>query len=346
MMRSAKQIFLFLITFTFTLLICEFFFRTSFVAMVSSSDFYNDIGRGNRSGLTYVYFNEGFGIGKYNKYRYLGEDVTPEKDPNTLRIALLGDSYIESFQVFERHYFGNIIEEELSGRIPNRKIEVLNFGRSGFDIGDVYAYHNTFVQKFDPDFVVYILSNDDLFPKNPDPLLPKVKIINDSLTINFDFDAGQIAAFENSKFFIHNFSIFQMMNSARKKAAKTPILPVLFEKCYNWLKPESVEKNSSDKKAFQLDPITKMIFEKLDQERVIVVNSDYEKFPEEILGICLERKLKFIDLSVILNSYFESGQDLNYWKSTGRRGHWNHKGHIVIGKFLSDQFKRMIKEPE
>jgi hypothetical protein len=89
-----------------------------------------------------------------------------------------------------------------------------------------------------------------------------------------------------------------------------------------------------------------MIFEKLDQERVIVVNSDYEKLPEEILGICLERNLKFIDLSVILNSYLESGQDLNYWKATGRRGHWNHKGHIVIGKFLSDQFHRMIKDPE
>ena len=148
-----------------TLAIIELFIRMANISMVSSTEFYDDIGRGTRKNLKYLYFNEGFGIGKFNKYRYIGEANPPDKADDIIRIALMGDSYVESFQVFERDYFGNIAESILNKEYLNIDFEFLNFGRSGFDIASIYAYQKIFVENFNPDIILYMISNDDLEPQ-------------------------------------------------------------------------------------------------------------------------------------------------------------------------------------
>ena len=153
-MKTIIQVILFCSSFVIVFTLCEVFIRTAHIENVSSTEFYDDIGRGRRKNLEYLYFNEGFGIGTFNEYRYIGEANSPEKQKNTIRVALLGDSYVESFQVFDRHYFGNIAENILKKKYPDKDFEFLNFGRSGFDIKNIYVYHKTFVEKFSPDFVL------------------------------------------------------------------------------------------------------------------------------------------------------------------------------------------------
>lgn len=343
-MKIIKQIFLFGIAFLCTMIFSEFFIRAAHIASVSSTEFYDDIGRGKRKNLSFLYFNEGFGINKFNEYRYIGEANPPEKPKNTIRIALLGDSYVESFQVFERDYFGNIAENILINEYPKRKFEFLNFGRSGFDIANMYSYQKSFIELFNPDFIVYMLSNADLEPRNRDPLIPKVKLRNDSLVVSLNFVASDIKMFERTKFFTQNFIILNMLNECRRKIKSVPIQAILLEKIYKWFKLPHLEmeyqygKNST----YRINPVTQKIVETLDSNKVIFINRDMLELPGEYLKLCNDNGISFFDLSQVLNSMKKSGIDPVGWKVTGKKGHWNKQAHSIVGSFLANKIKILI----
>ena len=125
-----------------------------------------------------------------------------------------------------------------------------------------------------------------------------------------------------------------MINSARKKMKPSFVMPLLFGKFYN---PDINIENSDT--VFKMTEELEKIIDSANPEKLIIVHSDYEKIPKEFSSICMKNELRIIDLNPLLNEYLKNGQDLNYWKTIGRRGHWNHKGHEVIGKFLSEQLE-------
>ncbi len=342
-MKITKQILLFSVAFISILILSEIFIRTTYLANVSSTEFYNDIGRGRRKDLSYLYFNEGFGIGKFNDYRYIGEANPPEKPKNTIRIALLGDSYVESFQVFERNYFGNITENILSKRYPEKHFEILNFGRSGFDIGNNYAYHKTFVDNFNPNLVSYFMSNGDLEVKYTDKLRPKTKIKNDSLVVLFDFDLNIVSSYHKKKVLIQKSAILKMIDNGVKKSKRKPISSILLDKIYTWINSMSENLNIKNKSDYQINPITEKIIKSLDPKKVIVVNRGMQEFPWEFQKLCIDNGFNYIDLSKILNEMKENGDDPNEWKVTKKRGHWNPKAHKAIGIEIAREIEIVIE---
>src|ERR1044072_6438684 len=78
-----------------------------------------------REGRTYVPIN---GQGFRDRERSIA------KPAGTFRIAILGDSFAEAFQVPLEKTFWAVMERQLSACIPEGKqrVEVLNFGVSGF----------------------------------------------------------------------------------------------------------------------------------------------------------------------------------------------------------------------
>jgi len=334
------------ISFISIFILSEIFIRTSNIASVSSTEFYHDIGRGRRRNLNYLYFNEGFGIGKFNKYRYIGESNPPKKSQNTIRIALMGDSYVESFQIFQRDYFGEIAKNYLENIYQTKQFEFLNFGRSGFDIADIYAYQKTLVEKFNPDFILYMISNEDLEPKYSDPLRPRTIIENDSLVVSLYFKQHEIEVFEKTKFLTQNFSILNMLNNGRKKTKVIPFFAILLDKIYYWFNPENESTISHPvyhKADYQINPVTKKIIESLDPNKVIIVNRDLEELPWKFQELCLNNGLKYFDISKKLNSMKENGIDPNWWKVTNKRGHWNQKAHQTVGKEIAIKISEIIE---
>lgn len=341
-----KQIFLFGISFTSIFILCEIFIRTTHLASVSSTEFYDDIGRGRRKNLQYLYFNEGFGAGKFNEFRYIGDAYPPERSENTVRIALIGDSFIESFQIFERDYFGKIAEDHLEDKYQTKQFEFLNFGRSGFDIADIYAYQKTLIEKFNPDFILYMLSNEDLEPLYSDPLRPKTIIKNDSLIISFNFNPQEIEVFEKTKFLTQNSTIFNMLNNGKKKTKTTPFNAIILDKIYFWFNPESectISHSKHQKTEYQINSVTKKIIESLDTNKIIIVNRDLEEMPREFQKLCSNNGLKYFDLSTTLNSMKEHGIDPNEWKVTKKSGHWNQKAHQILGKEIAMKIVEMME---
>lgn len=81
-----------------------------------------------RPGLCAWYTKEGRAYFRINSAGFRDREHCPEKPPGTFRVAVLGDSYAEAFQVDQQETFWAVLERELQQRdfASGRAVEVLN----------------------------------------------------------------------------------------------------------------------------------------------------------------------------------------------------------------------------
>lgn len=92
--------------------------------------------------------------GRLNNFGWRDRDWLVAKPPHTIRVALLGDSFVEAFQVERQHSFQAVAETELATLAPAQHFELLNFGRSGFTTSEELLVLQHEVAPFAPDLVV------------------------------------------------------------------------------------------------------------------------------------------------------------------------------------------------
>jgi hypothetical protein len=90
-----------------------------------------------------------------NAVGFRDDDWSLEK--RKLRIAVLGDSYMEALQIPDGEFFFDLLE-----RISNDRVEVMNFGISGYGTLTEYITYNKFVKQYRPDLVLLFFSNTDV----------------------------------------------------------------------------------------------------------------------------------------------------------------------------------------
>lgn len=141
----------------------------------------------------YWFFNENDHAitGRINSHGWRDRERNVEKEPRSYRVAVIGDSYVEAFQVEEDSTFLSITERELTKTL-GRPVEVLNFGRSGFTQTEEQLVLNSDVFAFDPDIVVLVfVSSNDIGDVNPRTALnlirPFFKDENGTLVLNRSF---------------------------------------------------------------------------------------------------------------------------------------------------------------
>ena len=83
---------------------------------------------GAKGGIT---LPDGHRLVEINRDGWRGPDVQLEHPPGTLRIALLGDSFIEAFEVPFDSTVGEVVERRLTA-LRGSPVEVLNFGNGGY----------------------------------------------------------------------------------------------------------------------------------------------------------------------------------------------------------------------
>ncbi len=336
-----KNILGFVIAFVVCLLLFEAFIQEAEIELPSTTDFDEVIGRKRRANANFTFFNEGFSLGSFNQYSYLGHAYSPKRKDSTIRIAILGDSFAESFQLFWRDQFHSIIEKELS-IILGKKVEVLNFGRSGFDFADMYAYQQRFVNQFHPDLILYLLANADLVCSQTDVLIPKVILENDSLIVtNSKMPKQYLATYQKTKVLTQHSSIMQMLNSTRKLIKSGYLLPKLLDKFY----PSKKQVDSHGSENIEVSDKAYAILKYL-QKNTIIVNRDLKSLSNDFYKEISKNNLVFIDLNDTLMSLKKTGVDPYYWKVTNTRGHWNHEAHKAVGNFLVDKLAKIAQEED
>jgi lysophospholipase L1-like esterase len=113
-----------------------------------------------------------------------------DREPNTFRIAVLGDSFTEAMQVPRESTFPAVLERTLaeSGSFRGRKIEVLNFGVSGYGTAQELLTLRYSVSRFHPDLVLLAFcTGNDIYNNHP-----YLNPTNADAAPYFRFDAGRL----------------------------------------------------------------------------------------------------------------------------------------------------------
>lgn len=134
-------------------------------------------GTAHRPGAQGWNHNEGNAYIRINRAGFRDGEHALEKPPGTLRIAILGDSIVEALQVPLEQTFGRLLEQNLSLCFKSRRVEVLNFGVSGYGTAQELLTLRHKVWPYQPDVVllVFFAGNDvrnNHRALNGDPLVP------------------------------------------------------------------------------------------------------------------------------------------------------------------------------
>jgi hypothetical protein len=128
-------------------------------------------------GFSYWHSKEGAAQVQVNRYGFRDVDHSIAKPSGTYRIAVLGDSFTEAAQVPAELAFWSRLAEELRGcdSFAGRRIEVLNFGVSGYGTAQQLQVLRHHVWQFQPDLVLLaFFSGNDL--RNNSPQLESEKV--------------------------------------------------------------------------------------------------------------------------------------------------------------------------
>jgi hypothetical protein len=99
--------------------------------------------------------------GRINRHGWRDRDRSLTKPEGSVRVAVLGDSYVEAIQVELDSTFLALTERAFQAR--NETVEVLDFGRSGMTQTEEFLVLQNDVMRFSPDIVVlFFLPGNDI----------------------------------------------------------------------------------------------------------------------------------------------------------------------------------------
>ena len=159
MTRALKNMALAAAALAVTLLVLEGALRAThlFGARVSWTEPDPVVGWRFTPGRAYWYKGENDRVitGRINSLGWRDRERSREKPEHTYRVAVIGDSFVEAFQVELDSTFVAIAERELTRRL-GAPIEVLNLGRSGMTITEELAVIDEARVGLDADLIVLV----------------------------------------------------------------------------------------------------------------------------------------------------------------------------------------------
>jgi hypothetical protein len=165
-----------------------------------------------RPNMQGMYRKEGAAFVRINSEGLRDREHEKRKPPNTFRIAVLGDSYAEAFQVEQGAAFWSLLERRLGecNALEGRDVEVINFGVSGYGTAQELLTLRTKVWDYSPDLVLLALTTNNDVLDNSRALkltdeIPYFVLRNDQLTPDNSF---------------RDVSSFRLRNSALNRAGR------------------------------------------------------------------------------------------------------------------------------
>jgi len=314
-----------------TLLLIELFVFNAGISRKSEVYFSEQTGKSYTPNYSYTWFSEGYALGSINEGGYLGPFYKKVKTEQVKRVALLGDSYVEGIQVFDRNHFRTVLEKELNAQSQD-SVEVLNFGRSNFNFPNMFAYCELVVKDYEPDLSIFFVSGEDLTSLTTDVLLPNVSPL--TLEPVPFLSSEKVEGFNRANQILSNSALAYMLNSARRSLQNQGIVNTVFDGKFSPKKITVAKKQITVAKKKMIQSINLELFNRLDKEKVIFVHREKTPLPLNLKQAIQNANLDLIDLSSFLTELEDSGQNPNAWKNQKTDGHWNVLGHKAVGTYL------------
>lgn len=320
------------------------------------------VGHRHRPNVVGYYTREGFAQVSINKHGFRDEEVSLEND-HALRIAVLGDSYTEAFQVPLDKTFHGLLEEAY-----DESVEVLNFGVSGYGTAQELLAYREYVRSFEPDVVILAFNPGNDIKDNSRELAggyprPYYYLDDGQLVLDDSFrqDKRQQRPgwiYTLYYFLTDHFATFSLLDQLRYRTRHQPAEPEdrstrLENTIYNPVSPAQQDAwNVTETLVAKLEAEVqgdgaRFVMFVLDTMPTSLITNGDPRYPEERLGrFCDNQSMSCIFMEPeATRRYKASGQTLHGFD--GRTdGHWNEFGHVIAYEILRDGLIRMdILEP-
>ena len=149
----------------FGLLLTEIFLRVIGYSapLLYQPDYYRGVVL--RPNIAGTYQREGRNYVSFNSAGLRDREHTIAKPANTVRIALLGDSYCEALQVPLEQTFWWLLQQKLEScpQFAGKHVEIINFGVSGYGTAQELITLQQQVWQYSPDIVMLLMTtNNDI----------------------------------------------------------------------------------------------------------------------------------------------------------------------------------------
>jgi hypothetical protein len=321
--------------------------------------------------------SEGEAYIKINKNGIRGPLHSKIKPANTIRIAVLGDSFTEAFQVPIVKTFWGILERELNKckKFEGKTVEVISFGVSGYGTAQELITLREKAYLYDPDIVLlaiftgndinnnyaaldqgeirpyYLYENGELILDNSFRQLKEFKLKTGLLWRSFLFTIQYSKTLQ-----LLNKTRHRLFSQATSETIKTNIKlrsEVFFEPQSDewrkaWLITEkliALMNNEVRQKGskFMIATLSQGIQVHPDQEirRTFMNNSGLNDlfYPDKrIEAVALENEIHSLIIAPLLADYTYKNKIFAHGsKDTLGRAHWNEEGHRFAGHLIATE---------
>lgn len=340
-MKALKSIFIFIGAFALVVVFFEFFLSLCGILQpIVRID--RDNGERYRPDLTCssLFVSEGFGLAKTNSAGWFGHDF---KDLGTddISVAVIGNSYVASRQVFYRQNFQSLAEKKtnkiLAYKGIPKTVSFFNFGKEDLPINELLYLKDDLNKLNHPDYFLVLL-NEGTFNLVTHRYVAKYILENDSIKVDTSFKKSNfVKNYNRFEVFTHSSVLFLMH---RVKSQLPNIWEIFFDKFYIPSKTANEEEPEATTTE-DLDDTDKRFVKELSKDkRVIFLLNVNPSLRNELLSIISDSPT--IDLQPAILDLKKRGIDPNYWEIPDKVGHFNLVGHEMIAKEITREMLRII----
>lgn len=304
--------------------------------------------------------------GRINSLGWRDRERSLEPPGGAYRVAVLGDSFVEAFQVESDSTFVALAESDLTARLGT-PVEVLNFGRSGATQSEEFLVLQSDVMGLSPDLVAVLFNpeNDigDVSRSTADPMRPFYELsANGELKLDTSFHSGRgyrmrlpINGLKQRSALLslltERYNLFVRTRHAKALAAPEGTLPRHLTLCTS--RPDSAyEKNYR---------LNKVLIRKMAEycgqrgvrfllvcgdiacgpgeiERIESIDPTFDPrfFEADLAALADSLEIDYLGLQTPFMEYVRAGGGRLRWD------HYNYTGHRVVARVLSDRLAGII----
>jgi len=301
--------------------------------------------------------------GRINKYGFRDKDWPLKKPEGLYRIAVIGDSYVEAFQVESDKTFLALTEKALNNR-HNLKVELMNFGVSGVTQTEELMILQDDVLRFNPDMVILFFCPgndiDDISPKTASRPRPFF-YINQHGELSLDTSFSQTLSYKIKSFInpikqhsalisllAERYNVYQQSNRKITWEDKKTIMGALtlatakpsplFLENYrlNKLLIKRMAEICKDKGirfllvVEDINPKIHKTLKSIDP----TYNPDF--FEDDMRAFADSIGIEFLGLERAFREVYEKEGKSLHW------GHWNYEGHELVAELLTKKLISLI----
>jgi hypothetical protein len=335
-MNKIKSILIFSLTFLVVVIFFELFLSLCGILQpIVRID--AEKGERYRSNLTCSspFVSEGFGLAKTNASGWFGHEFKDTGDDD-LSVAVIGNSFVASRQVFYRNNFLSLAEEKtneiLAYKGIPKTVSLFNFGKEDLPLNELLFVKEDIDKTDHPDQFL-ILLNEGTF-----------NVVSHRYVARYEFENGNFkidTSFKQTPF-VKNYHSFELFTKSsvlflghRVQSRLPDIWEIFFDKFYIPSKKPNPEEEDT---ATVLNDADKAYVKELSKDKrvIFLLNLD-PTLTSEVKSLIGESS--YINIQPVLLKLKKQGIDPNYWEIPDKVGHFNLIGHKVIADEIT---KKMI----